>query len=119
MQLEVRVDGNDPPGRDGSGLDAGRVLGRPSFVRAVLPQHGKTDHPCNGPDPIPVLIQSKKLWPSPGGQPEKRGLWSTDDLGGTFLALGAGDAVDCSVGSTHDAHPASRTSPTPGTARDV
>lgn len=47
-------------------------------MRDVLPAHGKTDHRCNGPDPIPVLIHL----PVPGAT---RRYVVTDDCGGTFL----------------------------------
>jgi hypothetical protein len=56
-------------------------------MRAVLPQHGKIDHRCNGPDPIPVLVHLKIFSDTTAAAAgdDARRFVTTDDLGGTFL----------------------------------
>ena len=56
-------------------------------MRAILPAHGKVDHRCNGPDPIPVLVHLKIFSDTAAAAAgdDARRFVTTDDLGGTFL----------------------------------
>lgn len=56
-------------------------------MKTVLPAHGKNDHRCNGPDPIPVLLHVKTFADTATvvtGNDARR-VAITDDLGGTSL----------------------------------